>query len=173
MSLWKQFRAILMPVFVAGIIPALIVSLNPTTQPGVGLPAPFNVVPLLVGIALIGAGVFLVVSTVRLFITVGEGTLAPWDPTQKLVVVGVYRYVRNPMITGVGSILLGEAVLLGSLPLLIWFALFALINAVYIPLSEEPGLIARFQDDYRLYQRNVPRWLPRLTPWTPPWDTNR
>jgi protein-S-isoprenylcysteine O-methyltransferase Ste14 len=108
----------------------------------------------------------LVVTTVRLFILIGKGTLAPWDPTQKLVVVGVYRHVRNPMISGVTAILLGEAITLGSVGLLIFCALFLATNMIYIPLSEEPGLIQRFGDDYRTYQQNVPRWIPRLTPWT-------
>jgi protein-S-isoprenylcysteine O-methyltransferase Ste14 len=86
---------------------------------------------------------------------------------RKLVVEGPYRHVRNPMITGVMSILLGEAVGLGSPPLLIWFALFFTVNAVYMPLVEEPGLARRFGDDYAVYKRNVPRWLPRPRPWTP------
>ena len=52
--------------------------------------------------------------TNRLFATIGHGTLAPWNPPEKLVVRGVYRHVRNPMITGVFCILLGEAVFFGS-----------------------------------------------------------
>jgi protein-S-isoprenylcysteine O-methyltransferase Ste14 len=127
--------------------------------------------PVLAGIGTIILGLALVVMTVRMFMTIGKGTLAPWDPTQRLVVVGVYRHVRNPMISGVAAILFGEAVALGSVRLLIWCALFLVTNLVYIPLSEEPGLIQRFGDDYRLYQQNVPRWIPRLTPWIPPTGT--
>jgi protein-S-isoprenylcysteine O-methyltransferase Ste14 len=111
--------------------------------------------------------------TISLFATVGEGTLAPWDPTQKLVVRGIYRYVRNPMIIGVLSVLLGEAVFLGSLPVLVWFLIFFAVNATYIPLLEERGLAGRFGDDYLVYKRNVPRWIPRLTPWTPSFDKRR
>ena len=62
-------------------------------------------------------------------------------------------------------VLLGEAVLAASLPLLGLFALAVIVNAVYIPLSEEPGLAKRFGDDYLTYKQNVPRWIPRLTPW--------
>ena len=98
----------------------------------------------------------------------GEGTLAPWDETRRLVVRGVYRHVRNPMITGVLCLLLGEASLLGSLPLLGWFALFLLANALYIPLAEERGLERRFGEEYLLYKRNVPRWIPRVRPWNSP-----
>ena len=119
----------------------------------------------ILGCAFLCLGLVLMVATIRLFVTVGKGTLAPWNPTQRLVVQGVYRHVRNPMISGVFFILLGEAILAASLPLFIWFAAFVLGNAVYIPLAEEPGLVKRFGDDYLAYQRNVPRWIPRLWPW--------
>ena len=162
--MFKQLRAILMPVTVVVIIPALLNRLNPFW----GLGWPLNLLLALVGIALILGGLTLVVVTVRLFILIGKGTLAPWDPTQRLVVTGVYRYVRNPMISGVFSILLGESVLLGSPALVMWTLAFAIVNLIYIPLLEEPGLVERFGDDYREYTRHVPRWLPRRTPWTPP-----
>lgn len=110
-------------------------------------------------------GLVLMVATIRHFMTVGKGTLAPWNPTQRLVVQGVYRHVRNPMIAGVFFILFGEAVLAASLPLLVWFMLFVLGNAVYVPVAEEPGLVKRFGADYLMYQQNVPRWIPRLKPW--------
>ena len=120
--------------------------------------------PVLGGV-LICLGLVLMVATIRLFMTVGKGTLAPWNPPQRLVVRGVYRYVRNPMISGVIFILLGEAVLAASLPLLGLFVFFVIVNAVYIPLAEEPGLVKRFGEDYLAYKQNVPRWIPRLTPW--------
>ncbi len=71
------------------------------------------------------------------------------------------------MITGVFGALLGETLLVGSTSLLHWFLAFVLINLPYIPLLEEPGLERRFGEAYRLYRRNVPRWLLRLRPWTP------
>lgn len=115
-------------------------------------------------------GLTLFISTLAHFVRTGRGTLAPWDPPRVLVVQGVYRYVRNPMISGVLFVLLAEALLLGSRRVLIWFVLFLTINLVYIPLLEEPGLAARFGERYDLYKKNVPRWLPRLRPWQPPWD---
>jgi protein-S-isoprenylcysteine O-methyltransferase Ste14 len=127
-----------------------------------------HVALLVLGAALLGLGLVLLVATIRLLVTVGSGTLAPWDSPQRLVVRGVYRPVRNPMISGVFFILLGEAVLAASLPLLGWFAVFVVVNAVYIPLAEEPGLLRRFGDEYRTYKQNVPRWIPRLRPWAPP-----
>jgi protein-S-isoprenylcysteine O-methyltransferase Ste14 len=119
------------------------------------------------GGALICLGLLLLVATIRLFVTVGKGTLAPWNPPRRLVIRGIYRHVRNPMIAGVFIILLGEAVLAASLPLLGWFAVFVIVNAVYISLFEEPGLVRRFGDNYLAYQQNVPRWIPRLRPWEP------
>jgi protein-S-isoprenylcysteine O-methyltransferase Ste14 len=96
-----------------------------------------------------------------LFARVGRGTLAPWDPTRSLVAQGPYRYVRNPMITSVALVLLGEAVYLGSRVIASWLIAFVVINHVYFVLSEEPGLERRFGSDYRAYRNRVPRWLPR------------
>ena len=76
-----------------------------------------------------------------------------------------YAYVRNPMITGIFLILTGEACLLGSYAIGIWTVLFLVINLIYFPLSEEPGLRARFGKEYDTYCKNVPRYIPRLTPW--------
>jgi protein-S-isoprenylcysteine O-methyltransferase Ste14 len=134
---------------------------------GWGLPTPADAVASLLGVALICAGLVLMFQTISLLHSVGEGTLAPWDPTRRLVVRGPYRRVRNPMISGVLSILLGEAALLGSSELLLWFGCVLAVNAVYLPLVEEPGLVRRFGEDYRAYRRAVPRWIPRRRPWGP------
>ena len=117
------------------------------------------------GVLLTALGLALVVWTIRLFVTEGHGTLAPWDPTSALVVRGPYRHVRNPMITGVVLVLAGEAVVAQSAPLAVWLGCVALVNAIYMPLVEEPGLRRRFGDAYDVYCANVPRWLPRLRAW--------
>jgi protein-S-isoprenylcysteine O-methyltransferase Ste14 len=101
--------------------------------------------------------------TVLLFARLGRGTLAPWDPTRRLVVEGPYRHVRNPMITAVIVVLLGEALLFGSLGVLVWAVVFFAVNATYFVVVEEPGLERRFGEQYRAYRRAVPRWLPRLS----------
>ena len=108
------------------------------------------------------AGLALVTWCVSLFARVGKGTLAPWDPTSNLVAVGPYRYTRNPMITGVATILTGEAVLFGSWHLAVWALTFILLNHVHFLLVEEPGLERRFGDSYLEYKRAVPRWIPRV-----------
>jgi protein-S-isoprenylcysteine O-methyltransferase Ste14 len=117
------------------------------------------------GVAALGIGLLLFAASLRQFIVRGRGTLAPWDPPTRLVVDGPYRYVRNPMISGVAFILLGEALILRSWPHALWVIVFVTINAIYIPLLEEPPLTARFGDAYRDYCRHVPRIVPRLTPW--------
>jgi protein-S-isoprenylcysteine O-methyltransferase Ste14 len=169
METWKHLRAILLlPFMVTVVIPGVILLLTGPDTLGVwqSVPATRVAMPILGGV-LLCLGLVLMVATIRLFVMVGKGTLAPWNPTQRLVVQGVYRHVRNPMISGVMSVLLGEAVLAASLPLLGWFLVFVAINAVYIPLAEEPGLAKRFGSDYLTYTQNVPRWIPRLRPWTP------
>ena len=114
---------------------------------------------------LFAGGIALFVWCIALFARVGQGTLAPWDPTQRLIAVGPYRHSRNPMITSVLAILAAEALFLGSRVLAIWCALFASFNHLYFLLSEEPGLRLRFGESYDEYKRAVPRWLPRFTPW--------
>jgi protein-S-isoprenylcysteine O-methyltransferase Ste14 len=169
MSAWRHVRAILLlPVVVTLVVPALVLWWTRSANVGWGLPGGLAALPVSAGVALIGAGVALVVWTVSLFIAHGEGTLAPWDPTSRLVLRGPYRHVRHPMIGGVACTLLGEAVLLGSVPLLVWFALAVGINALYLPLVEERGLARRFGDDWAAYRANVPRYFPRRTQWDPP-----
>jgi len=124
--------------------------------------------PGVIGLGVFGLGLCLGFWTASLFVTIGQGTPAPWDPPQKLVVRGPYRHVRNPMITSVLLMLLGEAVFLQSWPIGWWGLFFFAANSVYFPMFEEKGLERRFGGDYAVYKANVPRWLPRLTPWWPP-----
>jgi len=160
MSLARQLAAVgLLPVTVTLVVPGLILWRNGADGGGWAL--------VLVGAVLVTAGVALVAWTATLFAGVGRGTIAPWDPTSRLVVLGLYRHLRNPMISGVLAVLLGEAAIFASVPLLLWFAGVFAVNALYLPLVEEPGLRKRFGADYDAYRANVPRWLPRLSPWEP------
>ena len=120
-----------------------------------------------VGVALVALGLVFFATSLRRFATEGRGTLAPWDPPRALVVRGPYRYVRNPMISGVLLVLFGEAAVLLSAAHAIWAIVFLALNLVYIPLVEEPQLARRFGAPYLEYCRNVPRVVPRLRPWTP------
>ena len=160
---------LLLPFTVAVIVPLFLLtddktrSLRPNSTS-------FRVLLIVAGLVLLAIGLTLFWFTVSQFARRGKGTLAPWDPPRVLVVEGVYRYVRNPMISGLLFVLLAEALLTGSLPVLVWFGLFFVANLVYLPLFEEPGLKERFGDRYLTYQKNVPRWIPRATPWNPPWQ---
>jgi protein-S-isoprenylcysteine O-methyltransferase Ste14 len=147
----------LLPFTVAVVVPGILLWRNG---------ADLGAWPLaLAGLVLVALGLALVAWTVALFARIGRGTLAPWDPTSRLVVAGPYRHVRNPMISGVLAVLLGEAAVFASVPLLLWFAAVFLVNAVYFPLVEEPGLRRRFGDEYEAYRVSVPRWIPRRRPW--------
>jgi protein-S-isoprenylcysteine O-methyltransferase Ste14 len=158
-----------LPFTVTVVIPAVI-ALTGGAWALRGLPIWLTVAAVLIGAALIALGVALVAWTVWLFHTTGKGTLAPFDPPKHLVVRGPYRHVRNPMITGVVSILSGEAIALRSPGLLLWAAIFLLLNVIYFPLIEEPSLRKRFGPSYDEYLRNVPRWLPRARAWSQPAD---
>jgi protein-S-isoprenylcysteine O-methyltransferase Ste14 len=121
----------------------------------------------LVAALLILIGLVLLINTISLFIAFGEGSLAPWAPTKRLVVQGIYRNLRHPMISGVFLLLLGLAGVLRVAGLLAWAILFIIVNVIYIRFVEEAGLEKRFGKDYLAYEKNVPGWIPRLKPWTP------
>ena len=95
----------------------------------------------------------------------GLGTPAPVAPTQKLVVGGVYRHVRNPMYVAVLSIILGQALLFSSWAVAIYGLIAAAAMVCFVKLYEEPALTSRYGAQYEAYRRAVPGWLPRLTPW--------
>ena len=167
MEILRHLRSlVLLPGMVLIVIPSTILWLNAGDPLGLWRSVPSSrVVLTIVGIACISLGLTLMVATIRLFPMVGKGTMAPWEPPQTLVVQGVYRHVRNPMISGVLFVLFAESVFTASLPVFQWFLIFAVINAIYIPLLEEPWLVRRFGNDYLTYKRNVPRWIPRWQPW--------
>jgi protein-S-isoprenylcysteine O-methyltransferase Ste14 len=96
----------------------------------------------------------------------GIGTPAPFDPPRRLVISGLYRWVRNPMYVGLGIILSGEAITFPRLTvtMLVMIASLWLATTLFILAFEEPTLRAKFGDDYAVYCRNVRRWIPRLRP---------
>jgi protein-S-isoprenylcysteine O-methyltransferase Ste14 len=162
----RTLRSIIaLPGLVLVVIPAIILWLTGSFNPGWGLEGWLAYLPAALGLLLLGVGLGLLAATIRLFISVGQGTLAPWDPPQKLVVAGPYRYVRNPMHSGVFITLYGEGLLFGSLPILIFVTIVFVFHWFYIPLTEERWLADQFGEDYQVYKQNVPRWIPRLTPW--------
>lgn len=115
---------------------------------------------LFVGIPLGIGGSFLALWCAILFILRGHGTPAPFDPPKKFVILGPYRYVRNPMMIGGFSTLLGVSLLLRSPSGLLFILLLALLFQLFIVYIEEPGLSDRFGKEYEDYKKTVPRWIP-------------
>ena len=155
---------LLLPIVVVAVVPYWLLTMWPDIDTRWGSVSTLAWLPRSAGVAFLGGGLALFSWCVALFARVGQGTLAPWDPTQKLVAVGPYRYVRNPMISAVAAMLAGLALLWGSCLVGLWASLFVLVNHVYFVLSEEPGLEQRFGESYRVYKASVPRWLPRWKP---------
>ena len=123
---------------------------------------------LIMGFMILGTGFILFLNCILLFYKRGKGTLAPISKieTKKLVIRGPYKYVRNPMIIGVILMLLGESLILNSMSILIFAILFIIINVIYMPLSEEKGLIKRFGEEYLHYKENVRAWIPKIHPYS-------
>lgn len=164
---WRHAISVLLfPATVTLVVPALLVSGGDVRGPDFG--SGLGIVLAVAGVLLITGGVGMLIWTVVLFDRVGEGTLGlgnvMGEPVH-LVVRGPYRHVRNPMITGVLCILLGEAAVTASASLLAWFAVFLAFQATAIRFWEEPHLAERYGDEYDTYRHNVPRWIPRISGW--------
>ncbi len=114
------------------------------------------------GLVLIAVGAFVLAVCYAGFIVEGQGTPAPYDPPRRLVTGRFYERVRNPIYVGVILVLLGEATLFASIPLLAYAGIVWLGFHLFVVLYEEPGLRRRFGASYEAYLRRVPRWLPRL-----------
>ena len=162
---WGLIKAIIvLPGTVLVFVPTAVLLLAGGTRFAADFQTPAEVTFYAAGM-LFAAGGYLAVKTVGLFTTFGAGTPAPWEPSQKLVIRGPYRYIRNPMITGVILILLGESILFNSWLVFLWTLVFIVGNMIYFPYVEEKGLVARFGDAYREYRDQVPRWIPSLKRW--------
>jgi protein-S-isoprenylcysteine O-methyltransferase Ste14 len=150
----------LAPGVVAGVVPWAL-----TGWQGADPPWPVPVRVLGVVVVVVSAAV-LVQAFVR-FVREGRGTPAPVGPTERLVVGGLYRHVRNPMYLAVVGAVVGQALLLGRPVLLIYAALAGAAMALFVWAYEEPVLAARYGEQYRAYCEAVPGWVPRRRPWTP------
>jgi protein-S-isoprenylcysteine O-methyltransferase Ste14 len=164
---WRHLISVLIaPVTMTLLIPALLLD---------WAHLPDYSSPLIAGLAAVGGllilgGLSLLVWTVVLFDREGKGTLGVGNVLGEpvhLVVQGPYRHVRNPMISGVLAILLGEAAVAVSGWLLGWFAIFFACLATFIRFWEEPHLARRYGSEYVNYRDNVPAWIPRISAWTP------
>jgi protein-S-isoprenylcysteine O-methyltransferase Ste14 len=149
------------PGVMAGLIPWLL------TRWQVREPLPYWVPLRVLGGVLLVAGLIVVIQAFVRFVVEGFGTPVPVAAPERLVVGGVYRYVRNPMYVAILAAIVGQALLLGQLGLLLYAAAFWLITAAFVRFYEEPTLTRRFGVDYEAYRRAVPAWWPRLRPWKP------
>jgi protein-S-isoprenylcysteine O-methyltransferase Ste14 len=149
---------LLAPGTVAGLIPWLITDwrVEEGASPAVSIAG---------GLLLIPFAAMLIECFVR-FANHG-GTPAPLAPTERLVVSGLYRYVRNPMYVAVTGLIFAQLLLFGNAGLAAYGVVVWMAFHFFILGYEEPTLQRRYGEAYETYCRRVPRWLPRLTPWTP------
>ena len=112
-------------------------------------------------VSLIAVGAALYLWCLWLFATVGRGTPGPWDAPRRVLSVGPYRWVRNPIYIAALLVVAGEAWLFLSLPLLVYGVVAAILFHLFVIGYEEPTLQRRFGEAYSEYRRGVPRWIPR------------
>jgi protein-S-isoprenylcysteine O-methyltransferase Ste14 len=120
------------------------------------------------GVAIGLAGLVVLLRAFARFVNEGRGTPAPLAPTERLVVGGGYRRVRNPMYVAVEAIVLGQALVFQSVRLLLYAVASWSVMAAFVRWHEEPILRARFGDQYEQYCAAVRAWWPRLQPWSAP-----
>jgi protein-S-isoprenylcysteine O-methyltransferase Ste14 len=131
-------------------------------------PLPYWLPLRVAGLVLLAAGVVALVHAFARFVVEGLGTPAPVAPTERLVVGGLYRYVRNPMYLAVAATIVGQAMVLGQPILVVYTAAFAVVVVAFVHWYEEPTLRRQFGEQYERYRRAVPAWWPRRKPWAEP-----
>ena len=136
-----------LPTIVGGVVPWLILRNDHSRVAGTPLGWP---------ILLFGASVLL--WCVRDFYVIGKGTLAPWDPPKKLVTIGLYRFVRNPIYVGVVGFVVGWSLIAGSWRMAGYAAVLAVGFHLRVIFYEEPTLARLFGTDWERYRANVHRW---------------
>jgi protein-S-isoprenylcysteine O-methyltransferase Ste14 len=112
------------------------------------------------GALLFLAGALLLFSGAYYLVLRGDGTPLPFDPPKRLVVAGPYAYVQHPMVLGLLSMVVAEALWFHSPSVGIYAVLLTLVMNVYLTYVEEPGLKKRFGEDYDAYRAATPRWFP-------------
>ena len=151
---------VLAPGVVAGLVPWLIGGWHVP-----GPMSPLAIVRITTGAVLLVVAVVVLVRAFARFVAEGGGTPAPVAPTERLVVGGDYRFVRNPMYLAVVTAVLGQAMIFASLALLIYALTVWAIMAAFVRWYEEPRLLEHYGDQYQRYRKAVRAWVPRLRPW--------
>ena len=155
LALRSLFFTLLLPGSVTVLIPYLLLnSSREPIPPGLELFRLFGLAPLLIG-------ALILLRCIWDFAVTGHGTVAPIDPPRKLVVRGLYRYVRNPIYVGVLLIVSGEAILFDSFRLALYAVVLWFFFQLFVIFSEEPTLREMFGPQYEAYLRAVNRWIPK------------
>lgn len=154
----KQLISFILPITVVIVVP-LYIERNILVK--------HNLTYLICGLVVICIGLCIMAVTISTFIRIGKGTLAPWSPTRKLIIGGMYGYVRNPMIMGVLTVLTGESIAILSRNIFLWAVIFFILYNIFFVLYEGPDLEKKFGEEYREYKRNVRLWIPGLKPYRP------
>lgn len=149
----------LAPGIVAGLIPWAISQYRIPWQPPWLVP-----VAIVAGLALVAGVVVLLDAFVRF--ARADGTPAPPAPTAHLVVVGPYRFVRNPMYVAVLAIILAQALLFASWGVLVYALVAFAAVLLFVKTYEEPTLTATYGEEYLEYKKNVRGWVPRVKAWS-------
>ena len=150
---------VLAPGVVAGVVPWWLTGWRHEEAPAYWIPL------RIAGALAIGAGAAALLHAFVRFVVEGVGTPAPVAPTERLVVGGLYRHVRNPMYLAVAATIVGQALLLNQPILLGYAAAFGVAVAAFVRWYEEPALRRRFGEQYEAYRAAVPAWRPRRAPW--------
>ena len=148
------------PGVVAGLVPWLLTGWH-------GRYPPFWTLVRVLGVLVIAAGVLVLSRSFVRFVVEGAGTPSPLAPTERLVVGGFYRYVRNPLYVAVVATVIGQFFYLGRPVLLAYAAGLSALFAGFVHWYEEPALMRRFGSQYEAYSNAVPAWRPSLHPWEP------
>jgi protein-S-isoprenylcysteine O-methyltransferase Ste14 len=142
---------LLLPGLFAGILPWLIAAQDPWRGEG-----------QFAGWIVLAVGACVLIVCVRDFLVIGRGSLAPWDPPRKLVIVGLYRYVRNPMYVGVLLTIAGSAIAEASPAVWAYLIVIAIAFHLRVIFYEERHLRELFGADWDEYARRIRRWWPNV-----------
>lgn len=149
------------------VAPASVAGLGPYLVSRWHMQAPFFGLPItrVAGGCVAAAALAGLVECFLRFAIRGLGTPAPIAPPARLVVSGLYRYVRNPMYVAVIALVFGQALILGNSALLVYAFITWLAFHVFVVAYEEPALRRQFGTSFDAYRAHVPRWLPRRAGW--------
>ena len=159
----KKTRSLLTPVglVIFGVFTALFVLLALLFDRWFSLPWPLSgSLSWFIAVPLISVGIAGTAWSALHFLKV-KGTPVPFNPPPELVTTGPYRFVRNPMLTGVFLLLYGIGFAIRSPSLIVFFApLYILANVWELKEIEEPELVKRLGEDYVAYLRRTPMFIP-------------